>query len=348
MPSNTTNSETTRPQHPLLSVVVPVYNEEACVEEMAKRLQATLADLDLDYEVIFVNDGSRDGTETAIAQLSDDDERFRYISFSRNFGHQIALAAGIDHARGDAVVTLDGDLQHPPELIPRLVEHWRAGKDVVYTVRESNEGHGTKEVFSAAYYWLLRKLTGVEVPTGGADFRLIDRKVADALRDCREQYVFVRGLVPWLGFKRQAVPYDAQERFGGETKYVTSRMLSFGLDGVFSFSTVPLRVITVIGAVTIGLGILYGVYSVGLRLFTDRAVTGWASLVVVVLVFSGAQLLSLGILSEYVGRIYEEVKHRPRYVIAQKSASLELAENRPANRLDLTRDGTEDPPYAAP
>jgi len=323
MPSNTPSRATQRPEHPLLSIVVPVYNEEACVDEMAKRLQSTLENLDLDYEVIFVNDGSRDGTEGAVARLAEHDGRVRYISFSRNFGHQIALAAGIDHARGDAVVTLDGDLQHPPELIPRLLEHWRAGKDVVYTVRESNEGHGTKEIFSAAYYWLLRKLTGVDVPTGGADFRLIDRKVADALRACQEQYVFVRGLVPWLGFKRQAVPYDAHERFGGETKYVASRMLSFGLDGVFSFSTVPLRVITVVGAVTVCLGVVYGVYSVALRLFTERAVTGWASLVVVVLVFSGTQLLSLGILSEYVGRIYEEVKHRPRYVIAQKSTSLE-------------------------
>jgi dolichol-phosphate mannosyltransferase len=307
--------------------VVPVYNEEACVAEMARRIHTVFDSIpDTDYELIFVDDGSSDATMQRIRECARVDERVRFISFSRNFGHQHALAAGIDHAFGDAVVTLDGDLQHPPELIPSLAAHWRGGDDVVYTIRESNEGHALKELISRTFYWSMRKLTGVRVPTGGADFRLIDRRVADYLRQCREQAVFVRGLVPWLGFRSRGIPYHAQERFGGETKYLPTRMIRFALDGVFSFSTVPLRLISLLGAVTIALGFVYGLYSVLIRLFTDQAVSGWTSLMIVVLVFSGTQLLSLGILSEYIGRVYEEVKHRPRYVIADKSAQLENSE----------------------
>lgn len=314
---------TARPAHPQISVVIPVYNEEACIGEMASRLRAVFESIDGDHEIIFVNDGSHDGTLARLEELAAEDPHVKYISFSRNFGHQVALSAGIDHAGGDAVVSLDGDLQHPPELIPELIEHWRRGKDVVYTVRESTVGRPLKELVSRSFYWALRKLTGVEVPTGSADFRLIDRRVADALRACQEQFVFVRGLVPWLGFSRQAVPFTAVERHGGETKYVTSRMVSFALDGVFSFSIIPLRLISLLGAITIGAGFLYGAYSVSVRLFSDAAVSGWTSLIVVILVFSGTQLLSLGILSEYVGRIYEEVKRRPRYVIGSMSASLD-------------------------
>jgi glycosyltransferase involved in cell wall biosynthesis len=312
-----------RPDTPLISLVVPVYNEEACVEEMAARIRAVFADTDCKYELIFVNDGSRDETFARLVSTAAADANVRYISFSRNFGHQYALAAGIDHAFGDAVVTLDGDLQHPPELIPDLIAHWRGGDDVVYTIRESNAGHALKELVSKLFYWTMRKLTGVQVPTGGADFRLIDRKVADYLRQCREHAVFVRGLIPWLGFRSRGIRYHAHERFGGETKYLPTQMIRFALDGVFSFSTVPLRLISIMGAVTIALGFVYGTYSVLIRLFTDQAVSGWTSLMIIVLVFSGTQLLSLGILSEYVGRVYDEVKHRPRYVIADKSPQLD-------------------------
>jgi dolichol-phosphate mannosyltransferase len=311
-----------RPREPFFSIVVPVYNEQECVGEMASRLKSVFADVEGQWEVIFVNDGSQDATLDRLRALAAEDERIQFVSFSRNFGHQIALAAGIDHAAGDAVVTLDGDLQHPPELIPRLIDHWRKGYDVVYTVRTSNRGHALKEFVSAGYYWTLRKLTGVDVPTGGADFRLIDRKVADALRSCGERNVFVRGLIPWLGFSRTGLPYDAQERFGGETKYVTRRMLQFALNGVLSFSTIPLRLITWLGAFTVSLGILYGVYTLLVRVFSGHVAPGWTSLMIVMLVFSGTQLLSLGILSEYVGRIYDEVKQRPRYVVGTLSPGL--------------------------
>lgn len=306
-----------RPESPLLSIVVPCFNEEGCVDEMARRLHAALDPLGMDWEAVFVDDGSSDATASRLARLAETDPRMGFVSFSRNFGHQMALLAGMARANGDAVVSLDGDLQHPPELIPTLVQHWKDGYDVVYTVREGNEGHALKEFVSAGFYRILRKLTGVDIPTGGADFRLLDRVVADSLLACEERFVFVRGLVPWLGFRRIAVPYAARERFAGSTKYVFARMLRFALDGVFSFSTVPLRLITFVGMATVLLGVLYGFYTVGVRMFTDSAVSGWTSLMVVVLVFSGTQLLSLGILSEYVGRIYEEVKKRPRFIVAE-------------------------------
>ncbi|HEY2773634.1 MAG TPA: glycosyltransferase family 2 protein [Candidatus Binatia bacterium] len=318
--------ENRRSERPLLSIVVPCFNEEGCVDEMARRLHAVLDPLDCDWEAVFVDDGSSDATAARLESLAEADPRVGYLSFSRNFGHQLALLAGLARARGDAVVSLDGDLQHPPELIPTLVEHWRDGYDVVFTVREGNEGHALKEYFSARFYKLLRRLTGVDIPTGGADFRLLDRVVTDSLLACEEHFVFVRGLVPWLGFRRKAVPYTAEERFAGDTKYVVTRMLRFALDGVFSFSTVPLRLISFLGMGTVALGILYGFYSIGVWLFTNSAVSGWTSLVVLVLVFSGTQLLSLGILSEYVGRIYEEVKRRPRYIVAASREARQVRE----------------------
>jgi len=310
----------TREKHrldrPLLSIVVPCFNEEGCVDEMARRLHIALDPLDCEWEAVFVDDGSSDGTADRLRDLAAQDPHVGFVSFSRNFGHQMALLAGMSKARGDAVITLDGDLQHPPELIPTLVTHWQEGFDVVFTVREGNEGHALKELVSAGFYRVLRRLTGVAIPTGGADFRLLDRVVADALLACEERFVFVRGLVPWLGFRRKAVPYTARERYAGSTKYVFARMLRFALDGVFSFSIVPLRMISILGGVTVALGVIYGFYSIAVHFFTDSTVSGWTSLVVLVLVFSGTQLLSLGILSEYVGRIYEEVKQRPRYIVA--------------------------------
>jgi polyisoprenyl-phosphate glycosyltransferase len=335
------NRDTLRPDRPLLSIVVPCFNEEGCVEEMARRLRAALEGIECDWEAVFVDDGSTDATAERLAALAAGDPRFGYVSFSRNFGHQMALLAGMSRARGDAVISLDGDLQHPPELIPTLVEQWREGFDVVYTVREGNEGHALKELVSASFYRILRSLTGVDIPTGGADFRLLDRVVADALLACEERFVFVRGLVPWLGFRRKAVSYAARERFAGSTKYVFARMLRFALDGVFSFSTVPLRMISFLGGVTVALGVLYGFYSIAVRLFTNSAVSGWTSLVVLVLVFSGTQLLSLGILSEYVGRIYEEVKRRPRYIVAgeqEPAAADQRGSQRPAVTLGVAKE----------
>ncbi len=312
-----------RPGPNLISLVVPVFNEQDCVVEMCARVEAALEPSGLEYELIFVNDGSTDQTIERIQSAAAANSRIRYVSFSRNFGHQMALFAGVDHAKGDVVVSLDGDLQHPPELIPSLVEKWREGYDVVYTVRTGNDGHAIKEAVSGAFYWLMRALTGVDVATGGADFRLLDRKVADVLRNCEERFVFVRGLVPWLGFRRAGVEYQADARFAGQTKYLPGRMIRFALDGIFSFSILPLRLISALGAGTVALGLVYGLYSIIVRLILKDAVSGWTSLIIVILVFSGTQLLSLGILSEYVGRIYEEVKHRPRYIVDHATAELQ-------------------------
>ncbi|HIF63539.1 MAG: glycosyltransferase family 2 protein [bacterium] len=321
MPTSTPPSVRTRPSDPLFSVVVPVFNEEACVAELVSRVRDAFEGLRL--ELILVNDGSSDHTLEMLQKESESSAEVHYLSFSRNFGHQPALAAGIEHATGDAVISLDGDLQHPPELIPQLIEHWREGYDIVYTVRVANEGHRLKEFVSRSFYQLLRRISGVDISPGTADFRLLDRRAADALKSCAEHFIFIRGMVPWLGFSKLPVPYEAQPRHGGETKYLTGSMIRFALDGIFAFSTVPLRLISLLGALTVCLGFLYGLYTLGVRLFTSQAEVGWTSLVVVILIFSGAQMLSIGILSEYVGRIYEEVKSRPRYVIAEASPAME-------------------------
>jgi glycosyltransferase involved in cell wall biosynthesis len=320
--SDLTDSPRTRPARPTLCVVVPVFNEQDCVEEMVRRLDAALAACECELEIIFVDDGSSDSTCERIRDQASLDPRVRYLSFSRNFGHQMALFAGVAHSKGDVTISLDGDLQHPPELIPTLLEHWREGYDVVYTVRTGNEGHAIKEAISGGFYWLMRTLTGIDVATGGADFRLLDRKVVAALQDCPEQFIFVRGLVPWLGFKRIGVPYVADARFAGTTKYLPIRMMRFALDGIFAFSILPLRLISLLGVATVSLGLFFGLYSLFVRFFLDSAVSGWTSLIIVTLVFSGTQMLSLGIMSEYIGRIYEEVKHRPRYIIEDLSPEL--------------------------
>jgi len=306
-----------RPAEPLVSIVVPVLDEEACVDELARRVQEVLERADFRYELWFVDDGSRDRTPERIEALRAGDPRVRVVRFTRRFGHQAALAAGLRHVQGDVVVTLDGDLQHPPELLPELLAAWKAGADVVHTVRRLPEGRrrGVKERAGRAFYRVLNALARVPVVPAGADFRALDRRVVEAFNRLEEHFVFVRGLVPWLGFSETQVEYRVAERFGGRSKYRLSPMLRLALDGLFAFSVVPLRLITVLGGVTTLAGVAYGVYWLG-AYFTGRIEeAGWTSLVVLVLVFGGVQLLSLGIVSEYVGRVYEEVKRRPRYVI---------------------------------
>lgn len=307
-----------RPERPLLSVVVPVLDEQDCVAELARRVRAAWAAAGVDGELLFVDDGSRDETPARIAALCAAHDDVASVRFTRSFGHQAALAAGLRFARGDAVVTMDGDLQHPPELLPSLVAAWREGADVVQTVRrEAGEGGapGWKARASRAFYALLSRASRTPIAPAGADFRLLDRRVVDALNGLEEHFVFVRGLVPWLGFAEVRVPYDVQARFAGRSKYRLRRMLRLGLDGLVSFSVLPLRLIGLLGAATALFGIAYGVFALVAHLLGRVEASGWTSLMVVVLVFGGVQLLSLGVVSEYVGRIYEEVKRRPRYVI---------------------------------
>jgi len=306
-----------RPDDPLLSVVVPVLDEAECVEELARRIRAALRGGDLRYEILFVDDGSRDGTAERIAEMRKADPAVKCVRFTRSFGHQAALAAGLRYARGDAVVTMDGDLQHPPELLPTLVEAWQKGADVVHTVRRPRPGapEAWRERAGRLFYRVMTALSTTPVVPAGADFRLLDRRVVDAFDALEEHFVFARGLVPWLGHPATRVEYEVGERFAGRSKYGLFRMLRLALDGIFAFSIFPLRVITLLGVATTFFGIAYGVFALVAHVTGRVDYSGYTSLVVLILVFGGVQIFSLGIVSEYVGRTYEEVKRRPRYVI---------------------------------
>lgn len=303
----------------LISFVVPIYNEEDCVVELQTRLCKVISALKgFDFEMIFVDDGSRDQTLERVKQLCQSDKRVKLISLSRNFGHQVALSAGLDHASGDAVIVMDADLQHPPELIPELVRKWEEGYEVVHTIRQETIGSGWfKGISSAVFYWLINRLTKVTVIPNAADFRLLDRKAVDALCAIREQSRFIRGLTSWIGYRQAAVPYVAAPRFAGRSKYSLKKMSVFALDGIFSFSAFPLRIATYFGLMVSFISFVYAVYAIYARLFTDAAVPGWTSVLVVILFLGGVQLISMGAVGEYVNRIYNEVKRRPMYLIRE-------------------------------
>jgi glycosyltransferase involved in cell wall biosynthesis len=303
----------TRSDDPLISLVVPVLDEEDCIDEFARRAREAAERAGVRYEILFVDDGSRDATPDRIARLRESDPNVKTIRFTRSFGHQAALAAGLCYAGGDAIVTLDGDLQHPPELLG----HWRRGADVVHTLRrEPLERRTTwKHRFGRLFHHVISLLSAVPMAAGSADFRLLDRVVVDRFNALGEHFVFVRGLIPWLGFPDAHVEYQAGERFAGTTKYSPVRMTRLALNGIFSFSVLPLRLITLLGLATTLFGVLFGVLWLFSYLLGRVDASNFTSLVILILIFGGVQLLSIGILSEYVGRTYEEVKRRPRYVI---------------------------------
>jgi dolichol-phosphate mannosyltransferase len=317
----------------LLSVVVPCYNEEAVIEETHQRLTEVLRRLDdLEYELIYVDDGSRDRTAAVLEQLHAADESVRVLRFSRNFGHQMAVTAGVEHAMGDAVVLIDADLQDPPEVILRMVERWREGYHVAYGVRTDRDGETAFKLATAkGFYRVMNRLSETPIPLDTGDFRLMDRKVVQALQAMPERDRFVRGMVSWVGFRQVAVPYRRAPRLAGESKYPLFRMLRFALDGIASFSVAPLKLATWMGFVTSGLALVGIVYALILRLFTNIWVTGWTGLFIVVLFMGGVQLLSLGIIGEYVGRIYGETKRRPLYLV-QERLGFE-PERRPSEKL---------------
>jgi len=307
----------TRPENPLISIVVPVLDEAGCIDELVRRVAAALSGQGVRHEILFVDDGSRDHTPDRIAAQHRANPAVKSIRFTRSFGHQAALIAGLEHAKGDAVVTMDGDLQHPPEFLPKLIEAWRDGVDVVSTVRLQTDAEpgGLKGAVSKLFYRLMSGLTSVQVRPAAADFRLLDRRAVDAFNSLEERFVFMRGLVPWLGFSEAHFDYEVGTRFAGESKYRLWRMFRLALDGIFSFSVVPLRLISLLGLFTTAFGIVFGIFAL-ISYATGRVDgAGWTSVVVLILIFGGVQLLSLGIVSEYVGRTYEEVKRRPRYVI---------------------------------
>lgn len=302
----------------LVSVVVPVLDEQDCVAELARRVRSALTGAGYRYEILFVDDGSSDDTPARLEQLHHDDEAIKYIRFTRSFGHQAALIAGLRAAAGHVVVTMDGDLQHPPEVLPEMCRLWREGVHVVHAVRRQGSGSGLKDWASRGFYRVMSVLASVDVQPAAADFRLMDRSAVDAFNDLEEHFVFSRGLVPWLGYETARIDYDVADRFAGHSKYDVWRMLRLAMDGIFSFSVVPLRLIALLGFATILFGVAFGAFALVSHVTGRVDHTGWTSVVVLILIFGGVQLLSLGIVSEYVGRVYEEVKRRPRYVIEHR------------------------------
>lgn len=307
-----------RAQRLMLSVVASAYDEAVVLPSFITRLAAVLDTVGEEWEVVLVDDGSRDGTWGEIEAAARADSRIRGIRLSRNFGHQLALTAGLSVARGDGVITMDSDLQHPPEAIPALLAAARDGNDVVYAVRSADDAAGFWKRFSARlFYRLLNRLSTLELPEGAADFRWMSRRVVDVLGSMPERHRFLRGLVRWAGYRQTFVEYRRGAREGGESKYGLRRMLLFAWDGMVSFSSFPLRVASFLGICVSVLGWLYLVYVLAIRVFTDRAIPGWTSVTAAVLILGGAQLVFLGILGQYVGRMYDDVKQRPLFLIAE-------------------------------
>lgn len=302
---------------PTYSFVLPAYNEEANLEAMTARLLETGRQLDGSFEVIWVNDGSTDGTAKVLDRLAEQYGELRPVHLSRNFGHMAALTAGLECARAsNAVITLDGDGQHPPELIPRMLEKWREGADIVQMLRQSTPDEtALKRATSRGFYRLINFLSETHIPEGAADFRLLDRGVVDTLNGLPERVRFLRGLVHWVGFETAHIPYQAEKRSAGETKYSFFKMLAFALSGIVSFSIRPLRLAFFVGAAITFLAFLYAVYIVYCYLTGVALVPGWTSMLLALLVLSGVQLLTIGIASEYLAQLFLEQKHRPIYIV---------------------------------
>jgi polyisoprenyl-phosphate glycosyltransferase len=299
-----------------ISVVVPVFDEQDAVEELVGRITAVAERLaDVELELILVDDGSRDASLPLMITLAKRDLRLTVVELSRNFGHQVALTAGIELARGDAVVVMDGDLQHPPEVIEEFVRRWREGNDVVYGVMVGRPEGFLKRISARVYYRFLNRLTDTPMPHAAGDFRLIDRVVVDAFLAMRERDRYLRGMFAWLGFRQVGIEYVPAPRRAGRSKYTLTRMVGLAVDGILSFSTFPLRVVIGVGLVVSALSFLFGIGSAVSKLVGVYTVPGWATLVVVTTFIGGIQLIVLGGMAEYIGRIYEEVKRRPLYVV---------------------------------
>jgi glycosyltransferase involved in cell wall biosynthesis len=298
------------------SVVIPVFNEEAVIQETYQRLKQVMNRTGDAYELLFVNDGSRDNTAMIIQGICKKDERVKLINFSRNFGHQIAITAGMDYASGNAVVVIDADLQDPPELILEMIAKWKEGYDVVYAKRTQRKGETFfKKQTAHLFYRILQASTDIAIPVDTGDFRLMDRKVCDEMSRLTEKNRFVRGLVSWVGFRQTAVEYVRDERVAGETKYPLKKMLKLSLDGITSFSIKPLKLASYLGVVFCTSGLVYMLVVLCLKLFTDAAVAGWNVIAIIQLIFSGFILIILGVVGEYIGRIYDESKGRPLYIV---------------------------------
>ena len=304
-----------------ISLVIPMYYEEKVVDECYKRVKEVLNKIEnYDHEIIFINDGSKDKTLELLEKIAKDDKNVKIVSFSRNFGHQAAVTAGLKEVTGDAIVIIDADLQDPPELIPEMIKLWEDGNEVIYGKRKTRDGEsGFKLMTAKMFYKTLNFLSDVDIPKDTGDFRLVDRKVVDTLNSLPEHNKFLRGLWSWLGYKQYAFEYERKERFAGETKYPLKKMLKLASDGIISFSSKPLKLVGLLGAFSIMVSVfilIYALISFAFKLNILSA--GWTSLMVAITFFAGVQLLSLWIISEYIGRIYDETKGRPQYIIDKK------------------------------
>ena len=305
-----------------ISVVIPMYYEEEVAKECYEKVSNVLKSLEkkYDYEIIFVNDGSKDKTLEILKDIAKDDKRAKIISFSRNFGHQAAVTAGLKEVSGDAIVIIDADLQDPPELIPQMLELWEQGNEVIYGKRKTRKGESAFKLLTAKmFYKTLNALSDVEIPKDTGDFRLVDRKVVDVINSLPEHNKFLRGLFSWVGFKQEAYEYERQERYAGKTKYPLKKMLKLASDGIISFSTKPLKLVGALGVVSIIISIILLIYALISYIFKlNQLSAGWTSIIVAVTFFAGVQLLSLWVISEYIGRIYDESKGRPQYIVDKK------------------------------
>jgi len=334
----------TSSQNVTISLICPCYQEAEVIRSFYDKLRSVLDTVEgATYEIVFVDDGSEDDTLTILNGLAGQDPRIRVCSLSRNFGHQIALTAGLDQASGDAVIMMDTDLQHPPDLIPEMVRQWRSGYDIVSGVRDETVGTSWfKNATSRGFYSILNKLSRTHIPTGVADFNLLSRPVYEALRGMRERHRFVRGLISWLGFKRTFVYYQAGRRPAGRSKYTLYKMLAMATDAVFSFSSTPLLIATRIGIFITLLGFVYLLYIMFKAVYTDSLVVGWASLIAVSLILGGCQLLFIGLLGQYLARVFDEAKGRPLYVLKQAPPRPDGGEPEPRRGQDRLQPGGQD------
>ncbi len=312
------------------SLVIPVFDEAEILPILHERLTAVMARAGVSYEILLVNDGSRDGSWEIMTELASRDAHVCAVNLSRNHGHQLAITAGIDHARGEAVVVMDADLQDPPEVVLEMLERFRQGYDVVYGQRVRRHGETVfKRATAAMFYRIVRALTSVDLPVDTGDFRLMSRRAVNALRQLRERNRFVRGMVAWVGFRQTAVLYERAPRAAGETKYPLWKMVRFANDAIFSFSFAPLRIASAVGLIVSATSFMFAAFAVYAHLFTTRSLPGWTSLMVGVVFLGGVQLVCLGIIGEYLGRVYDEVKGRPLYLVQEVRRGEQLAGSRP-------------------
>jgi glycosyltransferase involved in cell wall biosynthesis len=299
-----------------ISIVVPAFNEKEVLKEFHRRVTAVLDSLPYRGEIVYVNDGSSDDTLEVMLELKKKDSRIAVVDLSRNFGKEIALTAGLDHAAGDGIVVIDADLQDPPELIPELIKHWEGGYDVVYAKRTTREGETLmKKATASLFYRLIQRISHIKIPEDTGDFRLLSRQALDSLKELREQHRFMKGLFTWIGYQQKAVPYQREPRYGGKTKWNYWRLWNFAIEGITSFSIAPLKIAVYLGLSTSLLAFAYGLFVFSKALIYGDPVHGYPSLMVVILFLGGVQLLSIGIIGEYLGRIFDETKRRPLYIV---------------------------------